>query len=190
MILSVLIPSVPSRREMALALYDSIAAQAEGLPVEILLLLDNKQRSIGKKREALVQIARGDYLVFVDDDDTVADSYVEQIVRAIEARPDVVVFDSLCTLNDGPTVRVRHGLELENQQYNPDGFTRKPWHVHPWRRELVQGFSFPDTNVGEDWGWCEQFVTQARTQARTEDGQALYHYRFNQLITEATPATA
>ena len=56
--LSVLIPSVPARRAMALALYDSIAAQAEGLPAEILLLLDNKQRSIGKKREALVRLAQ------------------------------------------------------------------------------------------------------------------------------------
>ena len=133
---------------MALALYDRIEAQAKALPVEILLLLDNKQRSIGKKREALVKLAQGQYVAFVDDDDSVHAEYVQSIVHAAESKADVIVFDSVCQINGGPLALVRHGLEFENQQYNPAGFTRKPWHIHAWRREFVLPYSFPDVSYG------------------------------------------
>jgi len=169
---------------MALHLYDVIADQAKGLPVEILLLLDNKQRSIGKKREALVKVAQGEYLAFVDDDDDVAEGYIGEILEAIENRPDVVVFDSLCTLGDGPHVRVRHGLEFENEQYNPEGFTRKPWHIHAWRREIAQAHTFPDISYGEDWGWVQKILTEPRTQARAGTAP-LYHYRYSSQVSEA-----
>lgn len=182
--LSVLIPSVPARREMALALYDSIAAQVEGMPVEILLLLDNKQRSIGKKREALVKLAQGDYVAFVDDDDRVSSAYIGLVLEGIEQGPDVVTFDSWCELNGGPKAKVLHGLEFDNEQYNPAGFRRKPWHIHAWRREFVLPYSFPDVSYGEDWGWCSQFVEKARTQAHVGT-DPLYLYRYNSAVSEA-----
>lgn len=180
--LSILIPSVPARREMALALYDRIAKQAEGLPVEILLLLDNKRRSIGLKRDALVRLAQGEYLTFVDDDDAVADEYVESILDASHGA-DVVTFDSWCQINGGPQVRVRHGVKLENQQYNPGGFTRRAWHIHAWRREFVLPYSFPDISNGEDWGWCRQFIDKVQTEEHV--ALPLYFYRYNGGVSEA-----
>lgn len=183
MTFSVLIPSVPSRREMALSLFDRISAQINGAPVEVLLLLDNKQRTIGRKRQALLDIAQGDYVAFVDDDDTVADSYVPLILSAACASPDVIVFDSLCQINGDSSALVRHGLEFENQQFNPAGFTRTPWHIHPWRREIAQRHKFPDISYGEDWGWCQHLVAEAKTQMRV--CAPLYTYRFDIFVTEA-----
>lgn len=185
--LSVLIPSVPARRAMALALYDSIAQQSEGLPVEILLLLDNKQRSIGKKREALVRLAQGRFLTFVDDDDMVLNGYVPKLVESIRLDPDVdvITFDSLCQINDAEPVEVWHSCAFENEEYNPRGFKRKPWHIHAWRRDFVAPYSFPDISYGEDWGWCKQFVPLVRREGSIQGDDPLYLYRYNSAVSEA-----
>lgn len=184
-LLSVLIPSVPTRWWRVANLYHSLAEQAETHPVEILMLTDNKQRSIGKKREALLKISRGNYVAFVDDDDEVADDYIPQILGAITTSiADVVVFPTYCTLNGSKPIYVEHGLEYENEDVNPAGFKRKPWHVHAWRGDLVRPYDFPDANYGEDWGWVQQFVGLARTQVRIS--KPLYHYKWSASGTQAT----
>lgn len=188
-ILSILIPSIPSRREMAAALYDKLAdevAMHKLTDVEILMLVDNKQRSIGLKRQALVDVALGDYLCFVDDDDDVEPGYVYPIWVAANYRPapDVIVFDSLCSIDQNPPVLVSHSIENTNEQYSPAGFKRAPWHIHAWRKELAKAAKFPDLNYGEDWPWCEQMLKSV-TSERRAIGRPLYHYRFNHQITEA-----
>ena len=181
--LSVLIPCVPSRHDRMGEVFTALERQAHGFPVEILALVDNKQRSIGAKRDALVQIARGDYLAFVDDDDGIFPKYVENILRGIECTPDVIVFDTLVSLNDGPDVIAQHSLAYNNEQYSPAGFKRKPWQMHAWRREIAQAFQFPDLNIGEDWGWCKQLCEVAKTEVKVEG--PLYWYRYSDSGTEA-----
>lgn len=185
MILSVLIADIASRREMSWKLFDKLAAQAAGLPVEILLLLDNRQRSVGKKREALIEIAKGDYVAFVDDDDDVSDYYVESIAGVLMfTAPDLVVFDSICTLNDGPDVRVRHDFRFADEQYNPAGFKRGAWHIHAWDRDIASKYRFPDTNKGEDEAWLKR--VRPLVQSHIKIDKPLYHYRYSDLTTEAS----
>jgi hypothetical protein len=183
-VFSILIPSVPRRRLAALALYDNLEYQARGLDVEILLLLDNHMRSIGKKREALVQASRGRYVAFVDDDDGVDDYYVREIVEAATFdSATVITFDSHCIINDGPVVRVNHSLANPNEEYNPAGFKRKPWHVNAWAGDLARAWPFPDTNYGEDWAWCESMLPFVRTEHHID--AVLYFYRYDSKVTEA-----
>lgn len=181
--LSVLIPVVPNRFDMCRALMLELHRQIRSGPVELLALCDNKRRSIGKKREALVQIARGDYLAFVDDDDWISPVYVDRILAGIEQGPDVVVFDTLTEWNGGFGVHAQHSLRFENEQYNPAGFKRKPWQMHAWRRELAQAHDFPDANKDEDWGWCAKLCAEAKTEVLVPG--ALYIYRYSDAVTEA-----
>lgn len=183
---SILIPSIPGRHNMAQILFADLEQQARGLPVEILMLCDNKARSIGAKRQALVDIAGGDYLGFVDDDDTVSDDYVEKIVKAAHQRPDVIVFDSLCVLGERAPALCRHDISFPNEQYSPDGFRRKPWHIHHWRRDITSLARFQDANYGEDWPWCEQMLRHVSRQVRASD-TPLYTYLWNAAVTEAKP---
>ena len=184
-ILSVLIPCVPSRREQAWALFDKLSAQAEGLDVEVLLLLDNKTRTAGKKREALVQASRGEYVAFVDDDDDVAEDYVSAILAALDDDdPDVIVFNSQATINSAPPVLCLHDLTFPNEQYNPAGFRRAPWQMHAWRGDLARATPFPDVSNAEDWPWCEAMLKHVKTQAKID--RVLYHYRYDDAKTEAS----
>jgi hypothetical protein len=80
---SVLIPTIPGREASLKALIDGIrekvARLAPGLRVDIVTNFDTRVKSIGKKREELLQGATGKYMSFIDDDDQVTDAYVEDL---------------------------------------------------------------------------------------------------------------
>jgi hypothetical protein len=208
-LLSVLIPSVPSRITKMQALFAKLQAQIGDLPVEVLCLLDNKKRTVGMKRDALVRTATGIYLAFVDDDDNVADDYIAKIVAKIREVtqqpphlwPEVIVFKQRCTFTnakciscleiDGPPFEIDHDINADMQavhQY-PDGtwkdITRKPWHHNAWRADIAQSEHFPDTNFGEDGGWVSKLWPKITRQARIE-GPPLHYYQFNGKTTEAS----
>ena len=67
--LSILTPAVWTRPDTPAKLADRVASLAGAEQVEHLVLFDDKKRTIGAKRQALLQISRGDYIAFVDDDD-------------------------------------------------------------------------------------------------------------------------
>jgi glycosyltransferase involved in cell wall biosynthesis len=50
-------------------------------PVEHLILMDNKRRTVGEKRDALLRAAKGNYVAFVDDDDFISPDYVSLILE-------------------------------------------------------------------------------------------------------------
>lgn len=186
MILSVMIPSVPSRHVQACALFDKISKQAEGYDVEVLMLCDNKKRSVGLKRQALLDVSKGEWVAFVDDDDDVMPSYIESLAKTLVVCRGlgVVVFDTLVTLNDGADVVCSHNFQNENEQYNPEGFKRGAWQMHAWPGAIARRVSFPDNTGHEDWPWCEEMAK--RVQWSIKIPMVLYHYRFNDKTTEAS----
>ena len=107
MIWSILISGIPERfHTVQPLLYSLLETQAVGRmsDIELLYLLDNKRRTVGAKRNALLDVARGEFISFIDDDDTVAPDYVRRVHDAIlQARrtdrlPDVICFGQRATL--------------------------------------------------------------------------------------------
>lgn len=193
---SILIPAVPSRLPRLQALMNHLEMQitmsGAQEQVEVLALLDNKKRSVGLKRQALLGVARGRWLAFVDDDDQVSDSYVSKIIEAIATAEanlavetiDVITFDTWAVINDAPHVLVTHGNDLANEEYKLAGFTRKPWHVHVWARSLARTSKFQDASYGEDAAWLRPFWGIHLHEYKIQ-GPPLYTYRFSSQGTEA-----
>ena len=74
--LSILTPTIRGRENQLSILLEKIESQITKCgtnQIEHLVLLDNRMRSIGAKRQALVDIARGDFIAFVDDDDDISE---------------------------------------------------------------------------------------------------------------------
>lgn len=72
-----------------------------GSRVEILTLTDNKQRSIGAKRQALLNLAQGKYIAFLDDDDVPSHNYIERAVSLqMMGLIDVITFNQYVSIND------------------------------------------------------------------------------------------
>ena len=191
-LLSILIPSIPSRFESHLfPLWKELQRQCNesmyGSRVEILILSDNKHRSIGAKRQALLNLAQGEYIAFMDDDDKPNEEYIfnflyEVLLKSIKL--DVITFKQYVSINGEQfPLTFKFGHEV-NEEPNKNGFTRPPWHVCFWRREVVQHCTFPDSNYGEDWAWAEQANKCAKSSHHIDEFMMTYVYDEN--ISEAT----
>lgn len=187
MILSILTPAVPRRLPQIESLCAEIGRQIGDLPVEHLVLLDNKKRTVGEKRDALLRMARGQYVAFVDDDDTVSGDYVSEIVSACTlANPDVVTFQQGVSYNE-MTGTVEFKLGNPNEPFAPGAITRRnAWHVCAWRRSLAIMSHFPASNYGEDWAFAAPLC--ALTGLREfHIPKVLHYYRHSATTTEAPP---
>src|SRR5690606_28377306 len=91
-VLSILIATTRDRREMFKLLFFEFHKQSQDKPVEVLYEEDNKEISIGAKRQKLLERAKGDYIVFFDSDDWPMPYYVDYILEALERKPDCVGF--------------------------------------------------------------------------------------------------
>lgn len=155
MILSILTPAVPSRMQQLEKLCAELSRQIGSLPVEHLTLLDNKRRTVGEKRDALLRAARGQYVAFVDDDDAVRPDYIAKLLAATKTNPDVITFNQHCVVN-GSVSTVEFRLGNPNDAFLPGGITRRnAWHICAWRRALAICSHFPASNYGEDWAFAE-----------------------------------
>lgn len=179
--LSILIPAVFDRQSWEL--YNSLLRQVGDRPVEILALFDNKQRSLGAKRNALMAAARGRYITHLDDDDWFIDPFIPLVLTTIWERPeaDVICYRQSCTLNNEPTFEVDTDMTypLEEAQ-KVDGqwvkIKRKPWVWCCWRRELVQSVPFPDKTNAEDWEWLKLVWPLVQFQAKIDRVLHVYKY--------------
>lgn len=186
-ILSILTPTIRGRESQVIALQEKIASQIGtqyGVPmVEHLTLSDNRARSIGAKRQALWDIARGTYCAMIDDDDDVSDDYVASLLRAAETGADVITFRQRAIYN-GLESEVHFGINNQDGQFTPGGITlRAPWHVCAWRRERVEGCLFGESNYGEDIAWCQQSRKRIRTGHHID--RVLHTYRHDAATTAA-----
>jgi hypothetical protein len=198
-LLSILIPATPARYHTHLwPLWQKLAAQVEGFQrdtVEILVFLDNRQRTIGEKRDALVQMSLGAYVAFCDDDDDVAVDYISSLLAGMKESggftpnggPDVITFKQRAIV--GGVEGICHfSLKHPNEPFSPAGFRRNAWHICAWRGDLARRYRFPATNYGEDWAWARHLVLEAKTEHHID--QVLHTYRYDSKVSEAPPPGA
>lgn len=188
MLWSILITSVPSRIASCLSgLITNLDQQTKFEPnVEFITLLDNKQRTIGSKRNLLLNMAQGEYISYIDDDDEISPSYVPKILNAIEKKPDVITFDVLCTIGKQKKFcyyDIKHkGFKCKILDNGDEEWYAQPYHLHVWKKEIVGWF--PNTNLGEDIKWAENINTLNLHQVKIDE--ILYYYRWNPKNTEVT----
>jgi len=152
--------------------------------VEIISLIDNKQITIGAKRNRLKNMASGKYFCFVDDDDDVYDEYVEAILNATMNDSDVICFDSWVNI-EGENGRISVSADNpENEQFVPDGVTlRKPSHVNAWKTKKFKKYEFSDKMYGEDFDFCYQCYPHIKSE--TIINVPLHKYTYDSKITQA-----
>jgi hypothetical protein len=164
-------------------LLSELCRQADGKPVEVLGLLDNKRRTLGAKRNALVSMARGDYVAFVGDDDSVTNDYVDALLDGITKGADVVTF--WMSLEEFEPVVYRFLLPAFPVV---DGGPREHWgtpmDICVWKREIATQVRFPEVSAGEDGAWSEACAKLATTQY--EIGKTLYFRKVDRLKSETS----
>ncbi len=182
--LSILIPFIPSRLPKFEKIFTKLSLQVQGRNVAIDGHIDNKKRSIGLKRDALVQSSLGEYVAFVDDDDNVSPDYIIKLLQAIEQKPDVVTFKQKSIINKEECIVDFDLYHKVNEGFTPGAtIKRRPFHVCAFRGDIARRYHFPDKMYGEDWAWCEQVLKDVTTQVKIPE--IIHTYIFDSEVTEA-----
>jgi glycosyltransferase involved in cell wall biosynthesis len=132
--------------------------------IEMLAVCDNGELSIGAKRNQLLEAAKGDYVVFVDDDDMISPFYIKGILTAIQTNPDCVGIEGIITLtNIGPKKFV-HSLQYEDWFEKDEIYYRCPNHLNPIKREIALDTKFPEISWQEDKSYSERLKGKLKTE--------------------------
>ncbi|MEO7045097.1 MAG: glycosyltransferase family A protein [Ferruginibacter sp.] len=199
MTLSILIPSIESRRELLSELVCGLILQCgiiknifsfdqEGCNIlilkfdktEIIVAIDNKQITTGQKRNLLLSLANNEYCVQIDEDDYVYPYYVEEILNAIKSSPDCVATNGIMTTDGNSLIEWRLSKSYPNVTINENGkqlYLRTTNHISPVKRELALKAMFPHISNGEDKEFSDRLNQFLFTETRID--KPMYHYKFN-----------
>lgn len=185
--LSILIATTIDRRELFELLVQNfqvqIALGALQDEVEIVSIEDDKEISIGLKRQQLLEISKGEYIVFFDSDDEPYSYYVSEIMQAISKQPDCVGMEIAMSTNGKNAQLCCHSLQYP--EWKGDGktkidgydYVRNVTHFNPVRRELALRAGFPDLRFGEDHEYSNRVTRLCTTQVMIK--KPMFHYRFS-----------
>ena len=172
--LSILIPTLPNRLELFyLPLMKILLKQIEPYKnIELISLFDNKKRTIGRKRQNMIDIIQGEYVCFIDDDDRISDDYIKLIMDTLDNNPntDCVVFWSCINQPNMEDKIVKFGFEEGNNL---------PCHVHVWKSSIVKKYEYKNINHGEDHDWINRAKNDIHYLSKID--KILYYYdaRYN-----------
>lgn len=184
--LSILVCSVLGRRKTFLPnILEQLNNQVEQYDdVEVLVLIDNKTRMLGDKRNDLVKISQGDFLVAVDDDDILADDYVSTLREAIINNPtvDVITFIVSVSLNNGPYKPCYYSKDYPYDYNKNEAYYRLPNHIMCVNRKLAIETPYKPITKGEDAAYSKDLHPKLKTEYKIE--KVLYYYNFSNMTSE------
>lgn len=152
--LSILICTISERKPMFNELLNELGEQSKRANSMIQILWDDSPKgtiTIGQKRNNLLTKSLGDYICYIDDDDSVSPNYIEEIVKAIDKSPDCIGFEIACDM-DGKKYNAASSMKYDWTE-NVDGYkyVRSIYHKTPVKREIALKAMFPDKSFGEDY---------------------------------------
>lgn len=150
--LSILIPTLDERKPKLEQLKAELSNQIGKRNVEVLSLSDNRQMTIGQKRNMLLTQSTGEYVSFVDDDDMVSPDYIEKVLNALTKNPDCSSLTGEIVFSDGYSRPFIHSLRYTQWIDDHEGkvYYRPPNHLNAVRRSIAVQVGFPPWNSGED----------------------------------------
>lgn len=177
--LSILIGTINGREEKLQRLMDVLSPQIVD-DVEILINKDNKEISIGAKRRKLLEDAKGEYIVFIDDDDLVSSDYVEQILN--HTGNDAIGFLIECTFEGRDKCLAKASSIYPDWAENKDGFkyVRSIYHKTPVKRELALKAGFDDERFGEDYNYSIRIMPFIKSESFINKILYFYQYEFEE----------
>lgn len=172
--LSILIATMPIRAHKLANLRQVLDRQ---LTPEVEVITDiSMNYNIGTKRNKLLALASGKYIVFCDDDDLIASDYVAKILEACKADCDCIGISGVITTN-GAQERCWH-ISKDYQEWFERAlvYYRTPNHISPVKRELALLAGFPEISFSEDYEYSMRLLPFLKTEKKIEG--ILYYYRY------------
>tara|TARA_Y100000114_G_scaffold125027_1_gene120941 strand:+ start:2714 stop:4210 length:1497 start_codon:yes stop_codon:yes gene_type:complete len=164
--------------------------------VEIVISHDNKEKTVGEKRNEVLQKAEGKYICFVDDDDMVSDNYFNWIIQILDEHSDAdgVGFKGIYYQSGNPVMEFSHssGHQGHFKIQDPDGkiIQQRPLnHLNPVRADIVKQIGFPEKSFGEDSDYCDKLYESNLLKKEIFLDKILYHYLYDPTTSQTQNGT-
>ncbi len=181
-VLSVLICSLHSREHFLKRLEAELIRQIEQYAlqdeVEILTDIDNGQKTIGQKRNELVEKAQGKYVAFIDDDDMVSPFYLKTVLSGCKQDTDCVGLMGQMTTDGARPHTFIHSAKFKTYFEQNKVYYRPPNHLNAIKKEIAILFKFPERNFSEDTDWAMQVSRSNLIKTEASVNVILYYYLF------------
>jgi len=180
---SVLIPTLVERDAKRVALIASIREKLERLAptfrVEFCVDRDNREVSVGAKRQRLMKGAKGKYMAFIDDDDDITDAYIEDLVATVAGG-----FHVMRIVGQMADYKFVHSTDFNLTTMmcsatDPPIFQRPPNHLNPMMTDIAKFFSFRDATYGEDIDWTIRVCRSGFLRSQYTSDMSRVHYNYN-----------
>lgn len=152
--------------------------------VEVLVFKDNRENSVGTKRNALVEQSSGKYVCFADDDDDIHDNYVKMIYEKLESKPDCVSLVGTITFNGADPKRFIHSIRYNKYSQDANNYYRPPNHLNAIKRSIAVQFQFPEKSYGEDTDWAMQVSNSGLLKKEEIIDEPYYFYLYRNYISQ------
>jgi hypothetical protein len=185
--LCICFPTIVGREKQFEYIFNKIGNQVRDLylvdEIDAIVHKDNKEISIGLKRDKMYKLSKALFTVMVDDDDDVADDYIQTVYNAICENPDVdcIGYMERCIM-DGKTKYSKISNECTEWKTLPDGYERTPFFKVPIKTTLCQQVGVVDLRFGEDHDFANRLKPLLTKEYFID--KALYYYTGNSLTPE------
>ena len=170
--LSVLMCSLPDRYPIETMEY--FDKQRE---VEFIYLGDNRQWTTGMKRNKLIDLANGEYVVFIDDDDVLSDDFIDELLQGIKTGCDIINYDVMYHhVKSGKEKLVKYSMKFKRDYNdNPEYYERLPNHLMCVKWQIAKLVRYPDKTFGEDADYAKRLRHELKSEHNID--KVLYTYK-------------
>lgn len=180
-LISILICSLEVRKFQLANLIYTLNLQIENpLEVEILTNIDKGQKTVGQKRNELLDLAKGEFICYCDDDDSVSDNYIEHLLAGISKGVDCCSLKGSYSVNGAYNGLFEHSIKYRGWATSKGKikYLRYPNHLNCIKSSIAKQFKFPEINMGEDKDWSTQIHKSRLLKTEYYIDEILYYYNY------------
>lgn len=150
--------------------------------IQVIVNSDNKEKSVGAKRNQILENAKGKYISFIDDDDMVSLSYISKIASKLDENLyDGIGFLGIFYIMNRPISVFCHRQSNGSNYKSEDEKTQfRPLnHLNPIRTDIAKQIKYKDINRGEDQEYSDRLLSSNLINSEYFFEEVMYHYLFN-----------
>jgi glycosyltransferase involved in cell wall biosynthesis len=184
--LSICIPTVVGRESECKKLVDEVNKQIEenGLNKEVQVIVDrdNKQISIGAKRQRMYMACQGLFSVQLDDDDWIAPDYMKLCYEGTYKNVDCIGYHEFCTFDGRNPQKSDFSIKYSSwKDFNHpvQGFShaRTPFCKTPILTSICQKVGVKDMRWGEDHDFAKRVYPHLKKEHYINKPMYFYRYK-------------
>lgn len=180
---TIYILTINGREQMLKHLRTRLDPQLDCKPVEVVVIKDNREHTIGEKRQYALGLCKSKYINFIDDDDMVSTNYVDVILERLKQDVYGVGFKGIITTNSKHPMEFVHraGLKWSEKPERYDGSVRylRPLnHLNPVMTSIALEIGYKSISMGEDYDYAIRLADSGLINDKIFIDQFLYYYQY------------